>query len=95
MFVLQVFRPHLNFQVTMNLDKRRSHEIVLLFIIASTTVLIAASTKKEANVDFKIVAEDGKIEEPLLRERTNSGIYKRSLQKHNIGGLKVCRNVLY
>ena len=81
MFVLEVFRPDINFQVTMNVAKRISVDMAVIFIMTLTSVFIAGSTKKEPNGNLRTVAEAGRIEEPLLRERINSGIYKWSLEK--------------
>ena len=58
----------------MNLDKRRAYDKEILFIITLTIVFIAASPKKEHSGEFRRVAQAGRIDEPLLRERTNSGI---------------------
>ena len=44
-------------------------------ILTLSAVIIAVSTNKEPNADLGVVADAVPIDEPLLRERKNAGIF--------------------
>ena len=72
-FVLEIFFLNPNIQVTMFGANCRPPKTNILFAIV--TVFVAAAMKKTSHTGFGMVAEAGKIELPLLRERETTGIY--------------------
>ena len=56
-------------------SKPRSVNIEAIAFLTLITVFIAASKTNEPHGDLQRVAEAGSIEEPLLSERGNEGIY--------------------
>ena len=78
MIVLEVFF-HLSIQVSMSRPKGRSVNFGSIALLTSLAICIAASTKKETDGDlrsWRLIAETGRIEEPIPREREDEGIYK-------------------